>query len=114
MMPERTKPMTEKFAEAAAAASVIMKTGRNGPAPAPAPETNGAVHPTMNGNSPTEQPAPSPSQVAPQKASPEMIRLLSRQNELVSKNMGPDEDAEYESISKRIREIAELGEGASQ
>jgi hypothetical protein len=109
MMPERIRPMVEKFAQASAAGSVIMKTGRNGPAPA----TNGAVHPEMNGNSPTEQLAPSTPSPS-EKASPEMIRLLSRQNELVGKPMGADEDAEYESISKRIRQLAELGEGVSQ
>jgi hypothetical protein len=52
MMPERIKPIVEKFAEASAAASVIMKTGRNSPAPAsaPAPVTNGAAHSTANGH----------------------------------------------------------------
>jgi hypothetical protein len=115
MMPERSSPpMIARFAEASAAASVIMKTGRNAPAPA----TIGAVHPAMNGHAtpPAEQPTPSspnPPQAAPQKMGPEMLALLEKQNALVSGPMGPAEDEQYESISKRIRELAELGEGVS-
>jgi hypothetical protein len=52
-------------------------------------------------------------QVAPQKVSPEMVQLLSRQNELVSGPMDDAADREYELISARIRELAEH-EGASQ
>jgi hypothetical protein len=112
MMPEKTRPMTEKYTEARAAASVIMRTGRNGPAPAP--ETNGAVHPAMNGNSPTEQLAPSspsPSQAA-SKLTPEMLALLERQNALVNGPWNDAVDAQYEEISRRLKELAEV-EGAA-
>jgi hypothetical protein len=113
MMPERIKPIVEKFAAASAAASVIMKTGRNGPAPV----TNGAAaHPSVTaspGDTGQSSIVPTP-QVAPQKGSPEMIRLLSRQNELVSGPMDDAADREYELISARLRELGELGEGASQ
>jgi hypothetical protein len=111
MMPEKTRPMTEKYTEARAAASVIMKTGRNGPAP----ETNGAVHSAMNGNSPTEQLAPSspsPSQAA-SKLTPEMLALLERQNALVNGPWNDAVDAQYEEISRRLKELAEV-EGAAQ
>lgn len=119
-LPEKSsEPMVAKFESASRAAIAILRTGRNAPAPAPASATNGAVHPAMNSHAtpPTEQPAPSspnPPQAAPQKMGPEMLALLEKQNALVSGPMGPAEDALYESISKRIRELGELGEGASQ
>lgn len=113
MMPEKTRPMTEKYTEARAAASVIMKTGRNGPAPAPS--TNGAAHPSVTASpgATGQSSIVQTPQVAPQKVTPEMLALLERQNVLVSKPMDADADREYELNSARIRELAEL-EGAAQ
>jgi hypothetical protein len=114
MLPERTTPLVERFAQAGATASVIMRTGRNGPAPAP--ETNGAAaYPPVTA-SPAEtgqSTSVSTPQAPPLKPSLEMLGLLERQNVLVSGHMNADQDAEYESISKRIRELAEQAEGAS-
>jgi hypothetical protein len=112
-MPERSSPpMITRFAEASAAASVIMKTGRNAPAAA----TSGAVHPAMSSHAtpPTEQPATNatnPPQ-APQRLSPEVLGLLEKQNALVSGPWDDAVDAQYEEISRRLRELAE--EGAAQ
>jgi hypothetical protein len=113
MMPERTKPMTEKFAEAAAAASVIMKTGRN--VPAPASVTNGtAAHPPVTaspGDAGQSSIVPTPQAAA--KLSPEMLALLEKQNALVNGPWNDAVDAQYEEISRRVKELAEV-EGAPQ
>jgi hypothetical protein len=114
MMPERIKPIVEKFAAASASASVIMKTGRN----SPASEMNGAAHSPASGDAspPVEQPAMPSSPNQPQAASklnPEMLALLEKQNALVSGPWNDAVDAQHEEISRRLKELAEV-EGAAQ
>jgi hypothetical protein len=86
MLPERTKPMTEKFAEATAAATAIMRGGRT---TAAVPELD------ANGLPKVER---TPKQI-------ELSRLLQRQLELAELD-GEEADREYGEIG---RQIAELG-----
>jgi hypothetical protein len=120
MMPEKTRPMVAKFAEASAAASVIMRTGRNGPAPA----MNGAAHPPANA-SPAEDasanigdvpqgdrapafPAPPPMPAPAIERTPaqvELAKLLSRQHTLAMSD-DPKDEIEYLENGKKIAALS--------
>jgi hypothetical protein len=107
-MPERSsRPLVARFAEASAAASVILRTGRNGPAP----ETNGAAHPPGDdspGDAGRSSIAPPP-RVAPQKGvpNPELTQLLNRQLQLADLPvMDAAAEAEYAAIGKQIAALS--------
>jgi hypothetical protein len=117
MLPERSAPpLIERFAQASAAASRILRSGRNDPIAAPAvppaaqPEPAQASAPVAES---APAPAPAPANGAPPMrartdAEREMARLLKRQSELVDRPGGMTEadDSEYELISKEITELS--------
>jgi hypothetical protein len=126
MIPERSaKPLTERFAEATAAAGTVMRIGRNIPAPPSVP----IVVPLAVPASPDAPAVPSPEPLSkgvtnghavpeavpdgnvpvPTIGSPEQLdysMLLARQVALVE---GPQTEAaekEYASIGKRLQKLA--------
>jgi hypothetical protein len=124
MMPERSSPpMIARFAEASAAASVIMKTGRNSPAPAmngaaqppaDASPTNGAAHPPVAPGSNDAPVTPASGLVAGQINAPipetdearaVLRRLLQRQAEL-SEQDGEEAEAAYRAVGERIAALS--------
>jgi hypothetical protein len=124
-LPERSSlPLTEKFAAASAAASRILRSGRNDPIIAPPPAVPIAVPPVQEEPAQASAPAPNAAPVArasvdesvpvslsiPFERSSKQIELsalLVRQNELASMpEMNAAAEAEYEANGLRIRELS--------
>jgi hypothetical protein len=115
MLPAQSaRPLTEKFAEASVAAGIIMRTGRNDPAPAAVPIVLEPVSPdallvpapVTNGHAET---APVPTPEPAIERTPEQIelgRLLARQADLVSGPLTERDEAEYVKNGRRIAELS--------
>jgi len=114
MVPSRSaRPLTERLGEASAAATRIMRTGINTPAPPPVPIVLPASLDTSAEAAPDPVAAPVPAsnghaeaKDAPPPPNPELSLLLSELDALVSKPMGPVEDAKYESLSRRVKQLS--------
>jgi hypothetical protein len=116
MVPEKSAaPLVDRLAGATAAAGIILRTGRNDAVPDPVP----IVLPASPDAS--AEPAPAPCDAAPPPGAinghsepkdappppnPELSRLLAELDALVSKPMGPVEDAKYESLSRRVKQLS--------
>jgi hypothetical protein len=102
--PDRLPDLAAQYRLASKYASDVMR-GARGDVPAPAsPASPGVASPGDSAPSNIAQlPTISPIHAAP---NPELARLLSRQNQLASRDMTPDEELEYQNNGKLVQQLS--------
>jgi hypothetical protein len=104
--PEAIKPLAKKLEVASALASRVMREGfstnKLSAIPSSAsPGDAGQSAPAANAIEPL--PSVSPIRAAP---NPELSKLLARQNQLASRDMSPDDEAEYAANGEAIKALS--------
>jgi hypothetical protein len=101
-LPSKIKPLAKKLEAASALASRVMREGFSTNQLSVIPSS--AASPGDTGQSNVEAlPQVSPFKAAP---NPELARLLSRQNQLASRDMSPDDEAEYAENGRQIAALS--------
>jgi hypothetical protein len=101
-LPSKIKPLAKKLEAASALASRVMREGFSTNQLSVIPSSIASPADAAPSN---VEPLPqlSPFKVAP---NPELARLLSRQNQLASRDMSPDDEAEYAENGRQIAALS--------